>query len=138
MIILPLTITLPGERPVSWNQFYKGQHWIYRKILAEDIHQKVALTIRSMGITASEPMIDYPVNIKVTLFYTKTHIDSDNIPAKIYIDGLKGMIISNDDPRYVGTVSTRSQKTTGKNRLEIEITKDEEPHSIDTSTSDML
>jgi len=122
---LPLTIILPGEKPISWNVFYRGKHWTYRKILAEDIHQKVALTIRSMGIFAGEPLIDYRINIKITAYYTKTHIDSDNIPAKLYIDGLKGIIIANDDPQYVGSVTTRSEKTTGKNRIEIEIVKDE-------------
>lgn len=138
MIKLPLTIILPGEKPISWNIFYGGRHWTYRRILAEDIHQKVAVTIRSMGITATEPLIDYRVNIRITAFYTKSHIDSDNIPAKLYIDGLKSIILSDDSPHFVGTVSTRSQKTTGKNRLEIEITKDEEEPIVDKAINDML
>lgn len=121
-----MKIILPGEYPVSWNKFYAGSHWTYRRILAEDIHQKVVIALFQMGITSSTPPLDYRVNIKIIAYYKTTHIDSDNIPAKIYIDGLKGIVIKDDSPVYVGAVTVRSQRTTGKQRVEISIEKDED------------
>lgn len=120
-----MKIVLLGERPVSWNQFYKGQHWSYRRLMAEDIHQKVALTLKAKYGRKPIPKIDYKVKIKITAFYKKTHIDSDNLPAKIYIDGLKGILIPDDDPRFVGPVTTLSCKVEdgGKERMEIDIGK---------------
>lgn len=121
-----MKIVLLGERPISWNNFYSGRHWSYRRILAEDIHQKVAFTLKAKFGRKPIPKIDYKVKIKVTAFYKKTHIDSDNIPAKIYIDGLKGFLIPDDDPRFVGSVTTLSKKveTGEKERVEIEIKRD--------------
>lgn len=121
-----MKIILLGERPTSWNQFYKGQHWAYRRMIAEDIHQKVAFTLKAKFGRKPIPLIKYKVAIKVTAYYKKSHIDSDNIPAKIYCDGLKGLLISNDDPRYVGPVTTHSRlvREGEKERVEIEITRD--------------
>mgnify|MGYP001577334176 CR=1 FL=1 len=120
-----MKIILIGERPISWNTFYAGKHWTYRRILAEDIHQKVFLTLKAKFGRKPIPQITYKVKIKITAFYKKTHIDSDNIPAKIYIDGLKGSLIPDDDPRYVGPVTTLSCKAEEgeKERVEIDITK---------------
>lgn len=120
-----MKIVLLNEKPVSWNQFYKGQHWTYRRMLAEDVHQKVAMTLKAQFGRIPIPLIDYKVSITIVAYYKKTHIDSDNIPAKLYIDGLKGIVISDDSPYYVGSVTTESIKIEEgeKERVEIEITR---------------
>lgn len=108
-----MIIELPGERPISWNQFYESKHWIFRKNAADTAHQLIAYVLRDMGITPYKPrFFETPVDITIIMFYTKRAMDSDNINGKILIDGLKKLVLYDDDPRYVRKVTTWSQKTT--------------------------
>lgn len=120
----PITIILPHARPVSWNTWYAGNHWSRRKLIADSVHKEVHVALYQLGYKQNTPPLPFRVNIAITNYFVKNGIDSDNIPAKFYIDGLKGILIQNDSPKFVGTVSTRSQKTDKDARIEIEITED--------------
>ena len=54
--------------------------------------------------------------------YQKRMIDPDNICAKLYIDGLKCLVIEDDTPEYVIRVTTESRKS-NKDYVEIYLQK---------------
>ena len=99
------TITLVGERPTSWNTFYAGRHWRVRYDEANRVHAVVRA-----AMTGNEVPFTNPVTITVTALFDNKEkpIDADNIMAKLYIDGLKGWLIKDDNLTYVRSVTTRS------------------------------
>ena len=97
------TLTLVGERPTSWNTFYAGQHWTQRRAEAERVHQLVRA-----AMTGDEVLFERPVTITVDVLFKSRPLDADNIMAKLYIDGLKGWLIKDDNSIYVRSVTTRS------------------------------
>lgn len=97
------TITLVGERPTSWNTFYAGRHWRVRYDEANRVHAVVRA-----AMTGNEVPFTNPVNITVTALFNDKPVDADNVIAKLYIDGLKGWLIKDDNSTYVRSVTTRS------------------------------
>lgn len=97
-----LKLTLPGERPVSWNKFYAGMHWQERRRRKRDVHWAVKAALLELGQV--EPFAE-PVHITTTAFFKNRPMDSDNICDKLYIDALKHEGIIQDDclPYLVGT-----------------------------------
>ena len=112
-----MIIVLEGERPVSWNRYYAGTHWRKRASLATNVH----LTVRSEIYGRPIPDFDGPVDITVTAYLKGQMIDADNICAKMYIDALKELVITDDDPRYVRSVTTMSVRDKENPRVEIEV-----------------
>lgn len=96
-----LKIVLTGERGRSWNPTLR-KHWT--EFSKENVD--VQWLVRAAIPFDAEPF-DVPVHIRIDAFYTGKMIDSDNISAKLYIDGLKGKLIRDDDWRYVRDVTTR-------------------------------
>ncbi len=102
------TVTLRVEgRVPSWNEFYKAGHWSDRNAKAHLWH---ALVHEAIGKLEDATMFDGPVNINIWAYYSHHVKDSDNICAKLLIDGLKGKLIQEDDPKWVRTVSVTSTK----------------------------
>lgn len=97
-----VTLTLPGERPPSWNNAYAGQHWAKRKAEVERIRMAVRAEIDP---DRCEPFAG-PVDVTVTAFFASRPQDADNIPAKLYVDALKGWLLTDDDRRFVRSVRT--------------------------------
>ena len=100
------TMTLvikPHECP-SWNGTYAGQHWTKRSAMANTLHY-----LAREAIPAEAEAFASPVNITVTAYRTRL-IDPDNVPAKMYIDGLKGRLLDDDTPHYVRSVTTRCRQ----------------------------
>lgn len=118
-----MLLVLPNERPQSLNKLYAGQHWSYRSILAMQTHALIRASLREMGICKPQPF-PYRVNITITGYFKGRILDSDNISAKMYVDGLKGILLIDDSPKYVGTVSTRSEHDNENPRVTIAITQD--------------
>lgn len=117
-----MIIVLSGERPVSWNTLYKSGHWYYRQMLALDIHQKVAYALHAMGITKQKPQIfEGKVDIKVLVYSKGRPIDSDNVIIKLYCDGLKGLVLHDDSPKYVNWTASKSLKCPPDQKERIEI-----------------
>lgn len=110
-----MKIILEREKPISWNTFYMGKHWSFRNQEARRVHSLVHyLTLKSKRFTR-------PVNILITVYGDKKLLDADNIPSKLYIDGLKSNVILDDTPKWVDTVSTRSRADKTRPRVTIDI-----------------
>jgi hypothetical protein len=103
-VILPLTIVLNGERPISWNKFYSGRHWAIRKKEKDRVRELLRTHL------TGEVIIKVPVNILIVGVFNKRPLDSDNICDKLYIDGLKEHLLTDDDIRYVHATTTISVK----------------------------
>ena len=117
-----MILILDGERPISWNVLYSGKHWGARKKYADEIHEKVFYTIRE---SYADPIpFDSRVHITVRAFFNKSPLDPCNIPAKIYIDGMHGLIIHDDTMEYVASVTTESHMDKENPRVEIEIVRE--------------
>ena len=107
-------LVLPNERPVSWNDFYSGQHWSVRKAEKD----RVQMVVRSV-LDPDTIVFDRPVEITVSAYFDKRPMDSSNIAAKLYEDAIKGWIIQDDDWRHVRSVTTRSHMDRKNPRVEI-------------------
>lgn len=117
-----MVIVLEGERPVSWNRYYSGVHWRKRASLATNVHLYIrAILMRDVLDGGELEMFRVPVDITVLAYMKGQMIDADNICAKMYIDGLKGLVIKDDDPRYVTSVKTVALKDKRNPRVEIRI-----------------
>ena len=114
-----VSIVLRGDRPVSWNRYYSGTHWRTRASLATNVH----LMVRAALSYPEQDVFEKPVHITVRAYLKGQRIDADNICAKMYIDGLKGIVIKDDDPRYVTSVTTVSLKDKEDPRVEIHVSE---------------
>lgn len=111
-----MKIIIPQHRGPSWNDFYSGGHWSKRKA-AKDEAQKL---VRAY-MDPNADMFDTPVDIFVTVYFKSRPQDSDNICDKLWIDGLKGWVIPEDDKRYVRWAATRAMVDKQNPRVEIEV-----------------
>lgn len=120
-----IVITLPKERPVSWNLFYSATHWQVRKDTANRVHDLVRYSLYELGYRThhGDKIIREKVDIEVVAYLDRSPIDSDNICDKLYIDALKEYLLLDDNPKYVGRTSTRSEMDKVNPRVEIHITK---------------
>ena len=66
-------------------------------------------------------VFESPVDITVTVYFKHRPLDPCNIPAKLYIDGLLGVWLEDDSPRYVSSVTTRSRVDRDNPRVEITV-----------------
>lgn len=115
-----MIITIPGECPTSWNEFYSGRHWRIRRNEAERVHQMVRA-----NLDPNMPVYQLPVHIHVRAYFPnkRKQLDPDNIAAKLYIDGLCGWLIADDTAQFVASVTTSSHLDRENHRVEIEITE---------------
>ena len=118
MIDKPCAIILHGERPKSWNRAYAGQHWTQRKAEADRIHQLV----RGYFDPDNVQPFTVPVDIDIYVFFANRPLDADNIPAKLYVDALKGWWLTDDDRRFVRSVRTVTDVDKRNPRVTIEVT----------------
>lgn len=95
---------------------YGGLHWTVRKSEAERVHYLVLSKTSPNTVRFTSK-----VAVVVTVYFDKNPLDPDNIPAKLYIDGLKFRIIKDDDPHWVESVKTVSKIDPAYPRVEIEV-----------------
>jgi hypothetical protein len=112
-----VTITLPGERPQSWNKAYAGQFWAKRKAEVE----RVRMAIRAEIDPETCQVFAGQVDITVTVFFDKRPLDADNVPAKFYVDACKGWILEDDDQHHVRSVRTVTALDPQRPRVVIEV-----------------
>lgn len=112
-----MKITIPNERPISWNKMYSGQHWAVRQAEAERVH----LLVLAHTPPRVEPFKER-VDISIVSYFKNRPLDPDNISSKLYIDGLKGRVIRDDTREYIRKVTTQSEVDAKNPRIEIEIT----------------
>ena len=111
-----VTLTLDGERPVSWNTFYAGSHWSKRKAEAERVHALVRA-----ALDPDTPPFTRPVHVTVTAYYKSRPADASNVAAKLYEDGLIGWLLVDDSPAHVAAVTTCSRVDRERPRVVIEV-----------------
>lgn len=100
-----MVITLPNERPISWNAFYSGKHWTKRKAEKDRVHAAVLTALEGMP-TDGWP-IRQCVGIEIIAYLKNRPMDVDNICTKLYVDAIKGIVIPDDNMQYVETVIPR-------------------------------
>lgn len=110
-------VVIPDERPQSWNKTYAGQHWAKRKAEVE----RVRLALRAALDPDQCVVYTEPVDIEIIVCFNARPLDADNIPAKLYIDALKGWLLEDDDRRCVRSVKTVALVDPARPRVEIEI-----------------
>ena len=109
-----MLIVIEDYRPPSLNQIYSGVHWSKRKRMADEAHALVRA-----NIDPDVEAFNVPVEIRVTAYFKNRALDPDNIPAKILIDGLIPLVIADDSPKYVASVTTISRVDKDRPRVEI-------------------
>lgn len=103
---LGYTIIIYGERPPSWNLYYSGKHWAGRSAQASRIHWLVGMCCPECG-----QCFEVPVDIHIKVGFDRDPLDADNVCTKMYVDGLKEHMITDDDIRYVRSVSCEIEKS---------------------------
>lgn len=119
-MVEPLHICLRGERPKSWNVLKRLDKWRW-----QDEVDRVKLIMRA-ALPAMPPVYTCRVDISVVVYFRANPYDSDNIPAKLMIDGLLNLVIPDDSPRYLRRVCTESCIDRKRPRVEITLTPVEE------------
>lgn len=110
-------ITLPDHKAISWNKIYAQGHWTTRKKLVDEVHFRVKIACKGIGL------INGRVSIMIIADFKTRPLDSSNIAAKLYEDGLiKAGIIKDDSPEHVRMVSTESRPKQEKDQVHIFIT----------------
>lgn len=112
-----MKIILKNERPMSWNKFYSGMHWTERNEEAQRVHALVKYSLKP----EQRKLIIGKVDIYITAYFANRPYDSSNICAKLYEDGLKGIVLINDTHKHVGYVATKSAVDKDNPRVEIEL-----------------
>lgn len=112
-----VTLTIPDERPVSWNTWYSGRHWTVRDREARRVHAAVRAAIDPDQASIFPGLVD----VAVTVFFASQPQDADNVAAKPYIDGLKGWYLEDDDGRHVRSVTTTAEEDPQNPRIVITI-----------------
>lgn len=89
---------------------YAIPHWTKRNLLSREAHGIIRAALIDLGYSlyTSKHIFPFPVHIVCTATFQKQLIDCDNLCAKIYIDGLKGILLTDDSPEYVASVSLRT------------------------------
>jgi Holliday junction resolvase RusA-like endonuclease len=111
-----ITIIIPGERPMSWNEMYSGGHWSKRS----KEKNRVKMLVRAHMDPNVRPF-QLPVDITVTTYFGQRPLDADNIADKFYIDALCGWYITDDTRQFVRSAKTISELDKKNPRIEIEI-----------------
>ncbi|MDU7339310.1 MAG: hypothetical protein E7L17_14500 [Clostridium sp.] len=85
----------------GFNAVYAGKHWSKRREDAEYLHGMVKAALLQQGIRHN--MFDNPVSIT---FYWDDRLDIDNhaYMGKLFVDGIKGYLLQDDDRRYLREV----------------------------------
>lgn len=114
-----ITIVLKGERPMSLNSFFSRGHWTKRKKEQDRVHQLVQDAIAAQGIRVG--VYDQPVRIWIKAYFKNRPLDASNIVGKVYEDALRGVLIVDDNWRYVQAITLETKVDASDPRVEIVI-----------------
>lgn len=92
------TIDLQPNSEWGMNRVYSGEHWGQRKRQAQQVHLLVKAAIRKQHRNVQ--MFREPVCVAIW-YNSRLDIDNHGYLAKLIIDGMKGVLIKDDDRRYV-------------------------------------
>lgn len=91
---------LPLRIKSEWgmNRVYSGDHWSVRKHQASHIHLLVRSSIHKQ--CGKVKVFSEPVHIRI-MYNSRLDIDNHGYISKLIIDGMKGVLLKDDDRRYV-------------------------------------
>ena len=92
------TLELDPNSKWGMNSIYAGKHWSERKKQAQEVHLLVRAAIRKQN--RSVRIFREPVSVSIW-YNSRLDIDNHGYLAKLIIDGMKGVLIQDDDRRYV-------------------------------------
>lgn len=110
---------LPMQIRSEWgmNRVYSGDHWSVRKRQATQVHLMVRSAIWKQ--CSSVRLFEKPVTIRI-LYRSRLDIDNHGYVSKLIIDGMKGVLIKDDDKRYVREL-IQSFHNGDKNKVIVEV-----------------
>lgn len=113
-----LKIAIDRYKPESWNRLKRMHFALWHQEVV-----KVAWLMRE-AYGHTPPYFTKPVDISLVCTFTnyRNAYDSSNLPVKLFIDGLKGMVIEDDDHRFVRRVTCESRIDPSGPSSEITIT----------------
>ena len=89
----------PDSRTWGMNGVYsQTKHWAARKSQASQVHTLVRAQIRSVSRNVRK--FDKPVSVRI-FYNSRLDIDNHGYLAKLIIDGMKGILIEDDNRRFV-------------------------------------
>lgn len=91
------TLSLRPTSAWGMNKIYAGTHWNERKQQAEAVHLLVRTAIRRQ---VKEGPFTRPVRVTIR-YNSRLDIDNHGYLTKLIIDGMKGILIADDDRRHV-------------------------------------
>lgn len=87
------------------NTIYSGVHWNTRKRYVDDL--KMELHLLMLSQLRNVTMFAEPVEITITYPPDKLDIDNHAVVTKLIIDCLRGMVIKDDSPKWLRSVTQR-------------------------------
>lgn len=89
----------PDSRTWGMNGVYsQSKHWNIRTKQAAQVHTLVKAQIRSVNRNVRK--FDKPVSVRI-FYNSRLDIDNHGYLAKLIIDGMKGILIEDDNRRFV-------------------------------------
>lgn len=110
-----LHLVLAGEKPMSLNAYYAGQHFAARRAEVA----RVRSVVRSVLDPATVRLITRPVVVVIVAYFHDHIMDADNVLAKCYLDSLKDWVLPDDDPVHVRGVYTAARMDKAHPRVEL-------------------
>lgn len=92
------TLNIKPSSAYGMNAIYSGRHWAERKKQASAVHMLVRTAIRKQ--IRNPQMFRVPVSVSI-YYNSRLDIDNHGYLAKLIIDGMKGVLIEDDDRRFV-------------------------------------
>lgn len=116
-MIQRFTVNVQPTSEWGMNKVYAGKHWSVRKTQAHQMHLIVRAAIRQQ---IKKPMMyTQPVSVRIR-YDSRLDIDNHGYLAKLIIDGMKGVLIEEDDRRYVKQL-VQEFHSMGKDRIFVEV-----------------
>ena len=114
-----LSFSIP-EKPPSWNQFWAGGHWSKRKAFKDKWRVLTMAALQKYGLTEIG-LLQRPVNLIVEA--ASVHpLDTSNVCVKPIEDTLIGVLLQDDNPKWVRSMHVTSYKVDSKKLEGVHIT----------------
>lgn len=104
----------------SMNRVYSGAHWTARNSQAKYMHTLVRKSIKKLHV----PVMPFKKPVSIDIKYnSRLDIDNHGYLSKLIIDGMKGILILDDNRSYVKKL-TQSFHDENKNLIFVSVSDD--------------
>ena len=94
------------NKQYSLNAYYTGKHWSVRKKDADFWHQLVHYSLCEMRAKTGQTLQMFETPVQLTfLFHDNLDCSNHAAIAKMIEDALKGVLIKDDSPKYVRSMT---------------------------------